>query len=110
MNGFRWIARIVGALASVFFIFVIFGQSLDKPEIAPKNLIFLLSIAMVGGLLSWRWERLGASILLVDSIALGLYVYNGGPRDPTTAVAFYGLPFFVPGLLFFICSHENRTG
>ncbi len=110
MNGFRWIARIVGALASAFFLFTIFGQSLDKPESAPKNLIFLLTIAIVGGFLSWRWERIGASILLVDSVALGLYVYTGGPHDPLTAVTFYAVPFFIPGFLFFICSHENRTG
>jgi len=108
LSSLRWLARGLGTLASAFFLFFVFGQSLGKPDSTPSTPFFLLGLAIAGILLAWRWERVGGSVAIVASVALGLVVYSSGPADPMLGALFYALPFLIPGVLFLICSHTGE--
>jgi hypothetical protein len=94
-------------LSSTMSMIYIIVQSLNKPEDAPLKLLILFAIAINGVLVAWYHERIGASILIVSSIALGLMIYLDGSYSSAFGAMFYAIPFFVPGILFAICSYPR---
>ena len=109
INPLCWLARVIGSCAAIFFLFTLLGQSIGKTEPAPTPLLALLILASLGVVFAWRWERIGASILIIASVSLGLFIYPIGSSDPILATLFYSVPFLIPGILFLICSYSNAT-
>jgi apolipoprotein N-acyltransferase len=103
----RWLARFSGMLSSTLSLIYIIVQSLNKPEDAPLDLLILFAIAINGVLIAWYHERIGAGVLIVTSIALGLAIYFYAPYYSMVGAVFYAVPFFVPGVLFGISSYHR---
>jgi hypothetical protein len=108
-NGLRWLARVIGSCTAIFFLFTVLGQNIGKTEPAPTPLLSLLVLASLGVIIAWRWERIGAYILIISSVSLGLFVYPIGSSDPILAALFYSVPFLIPGILFLICSYSHAA-
>jgi hypothetical protein len=85
----RWLARIIGLLASAFFLMFAIGEA------APLPLLILIALASLGVIIALRWERIGGTVATIVAIALGLYVFQSLERAPTTVVLVYSLPFLV---------------
>jgi len=68
----RWIARVVGSLIFAFVILFILGYTFTghAPDFAgmnPKEQIMFtgLFLEMIGILLAWKWEGIGAGLIIV---------------------------------------------
>jgi hypothetical protein len=99
----RWLARIIGLLASAFFLMFAIGEA------APLPLLILIALASLGVIIALRWERIGGTVATIVAIALGLYVFQSLERAPTTVVLVYSLPFLVAGILFLICARQSEN-
>jgi hypothetical protein len=99
----RWLARIIGLLASAFFLMFAIGEA------APLPLLILILFAALGVLIALRWERIGGTVTTIVAIALGLYVFQSLEHAPTTIVLVYSLPFLVAGTLFLICARQGEN-
>lgn len=111
----RWIARILGLLASALFVWflVCAGIGLCKTLSwsSPRGipLLIVMAIAAVGVLLAWRWEMFGGTIATTSALFLGILVYFGSGHAVFTTALLVGLPFFVAGILFLVCCWRTRT-
>lgn len=65
----------------------------------------LLVLGTIGALLSWRWQRLGAGLMLIAGLGLGGAFY--WLQGLGTAV-FYGSPFFIASVFCFVCWLRHR--
>jgi hydrogenase/urease accessory protein HupE len=100
----KWLARIIGGLAVVFFLYVLvsIGGSQHSEEFSlPYNsMMLLLGFAALGYLFAWFREKEGGIIMIVAGIIMGLYMfYHGGSID-NLSITMYTMPFLIPGLLF----------
>jgi hypothetical protein len=115
ITGMRWVARILGLLASGLFVFFLVCagvgvcRMLSWGELRGMPLFIVLAVTAVGVLIGWRWERLGGGIATIGAIALIALVYFGSGRGVFTTALMVSLPFFVVGVLFLACSWRTRA-
>ena len=99
-----WKARILGALAIMFFLYVLISVK-ASPDTGEFNMPFnsmmlLLGFATLGYIFAWYREKEGGIIMIVAGCIMGMYMYYNGGSDDTWSFTMYTLPFLVPGLLF----------
>lgn len=92
LRSYLSIAQSAGILVCLFFILMIAGQFSGMLPLLP----FLL-VPMLGYILTWYKETLGAAIMITGSLLLMGYLLNTG--DTTKAITFT-IPFLVSGGLF----------
>jgi phosphodiesterase/alkaline phosphatase D-like protein len=99
----RWLARARVTVAIVVFLWLGIRQALPYSfELGawqqPVQLALLVVVA-VGGIVAWRWEALGASLLAFGAVFLGVLAsVEYRPRMALLAC----LAFFVPAVLFWL--------
>ena len=87
-----WKARILGALAIMFFLYVLISVK-ASPDTGEFNMPFnsmmlLLGFATLGYIFAWFREKEGGIIMIVAGCIMGMYMYyNGGSSDTNIAVA-----------------------
>jgi hypothetical protein len=119
-NGFytkvmRWIARIVGLLASGLFVYFVICAGLgicsnlswSSPRGMP--LFVVMALSAVGALIAWRWEMVGGTMAALGAVAVSALVFFGSGRAMFTTALMISLPFFIAGVLFLICCWRTRT-
>jgi anti-sigma-K factor RskA len=110
----RWIARMLGLLASVpFVLFLVFLGATICPRLSWSNprgmpLLCVLSAATVGVLIAWRWEMIGGAMAVVAAVAISGLVYFGSARTVFPAAMMASVPYFVAGVLFLACCWRTR--
>jgi hypothetical protein len=100
----RWIARILGGLAVIFFGMFFIGEGIPdlfNDETGQlQSMMLLLGFAIMGYIFSWKREKEGGIVMSVSGVLMGLYLlYQGGFKD-SVAMLVYALPFLIPGLMF----------
>lgn len=109
-----WTARALGLALSVFWlittILVLFA--LEEPLTGQAVVLLILAnVTSLGLLLAWRWEQIGGWITVVSGSVLGVATvyYHPKPKSLALILVFqFALPFFVPGLLFLVCSRGSK--
>jgi hypothetical protein len=110
----RWIARLLGLLASgPFVLFLIFLGATVCPKLSWSNpqgmpLFCVLTAATVGVLIAWRWEMIGGAMAVVSAVAISGLVYLGSARAAFPAALMASVPYFVAGVLFLACYWRTR--
>lgn len=108
VNNIRNIAKVIGALASLFYMFLAFKGGLAQTiQGTGKGLIPFfpfLAIAVAGYLIAYVQEKKGGVFMLIGGITLMLFflIYSRGV-DWARAAA-YGIPFVLCGAAFIYCS------
>jgi hypothetical protein len=111
----RWIARILGLLASGLFLFFLICTGAEicptLSWISPRGmpLFIVLAVAAVGVLVAWRWELIGGTMAALSAIVTSTLVYFGSGRAVLSTALMIGLPFFISGVLFLACCWRTRT-
>jgi len=111
----RWIARLLGLLASALFVFfLICAGTKICPQLSwssPRGmpLFIVLAIAAAGVLIAWRWELVGGALAAVAAIAGSALVYFGSGRTVFSTALMIGLPFLISGALYLACCWRTRT-
>jgi hypothetical protein len=104
----RWVARVCGLLVVglyvLILIFAFTNEDAIQAQAVPK--IVLMSIAMLGVGLAWRWERVGGAVLVASAVTLGLSMYESLPIFGFTGllmvVLIYAIPPLCAGVLFLL--------
>jgi len=105
MRWIRWIARGVGLIASIYWSVPIIGGLIsDKGDFSLEGLVLsmLIILIILGFILAWFEKRVGASIMVIDSVALCVFAYLTAGHHKLLAVLFSGSPFLLSGILFLV--------
>lgn len=107
----KWLARILGLLGIAFFTrFLIIRMEGDwmvslAGKLRPFAILMLFGIA--GYVFAWFREKEGGLVLIFSGMLLGLYLFYSGSRPPSFVSLIYGLPFMIPGLLFYYTAQQE---
>jgi phosphodiesterase/alkaline phosphatase D-like protein len=108
----RWIARIWMMIASVGFLAVgLRGGVPLNPDLGnwqePVQFA-LLALVAVGGIIAWRWEAFGATVIVTGAVFLGVLA----TVESQPGVAFMAaLAFLLPGvLIWFVWQRRQSLG
>ena len=107
----RWAARIIGAIATAFFLFMIIGSALFDPTPANLGIIIFVIImipTITGLLIAWRWEGVGGAIAVLGSLGLGTSVFLEAGHNELLAAVLIPFPFLFAGALFLSCWSRTR--
>ena len=109
----KWMARILGAGAVLFFNTFAIGEGLPDlihtGNVQLKAVLALLLFADFGYLFSWFKEKEGGIVLSVSGFLLGMNVFYSGGMDDVGMTLIYMLPFLIPGLMFlWLGTHKNK--
>ena len=107
----KWIARIIGGLAVIFFAAFFIGEGVpDLIEGANgqlRSITILLGFAILGYIFAWFKEKEGGIVMTLSGFLMGMYmIFYGGTKDIVAALI-YALPFIIPGLLFWWIGKER---
>jgi len=107
MTGIRWVAR--GSALLLFALVVLFaiGEGLPNPLTvsAVVNVQCLAFVILLAGLIAgWRWEGLGAGLVLGGLLLFHLVNFISAGR---LAGGLFPV-FFIPGVLFLVCFLIDR--
>jgi len=99
----RRIARLIGALASVYWVLTLVVSGLAGSE--PITLLGVLLAGLVavnvfGLFLAWRRAKPGITVLLVGAVSLSGFAYVTAGHNEWIAVLMTGGPFLLSGILF----------
>ncbi len=96
-----WTARIIVLwVAGLILIGVIGGALDDELSLGIRGMILVVigGIALAGGIVSWRRERLAGILLVLAAMAMGIHTAAFTARFFDWLML--GFPFLVAGLLF----------
>ena len=100
----KWLARLLGGLAVIFFLYVLVSiagsQNSEEFSLPYNSMMLLLGFAALGYLFAWFREKEGGIVMIVAGIIMGMYMYYNGGSANIWSFAMYTLPFVIPGLLF----------
>ena len=73
--GLRWLARVYGLLLVGLAVVFAIGWGLNPFTLPPVTLVYfgLLTVALVGLLVAWRWELTGGLMTVSGMVAFGLW-------------------------------------
>lgn len=96
----KWTARIVGLLVCIFFFLFAVREVLPAfNQYSNQNslyFILLLSVAVMGYVISWQWEMTGACIQLLGGICMFIFLEK---QEEIFLGVIFGAPFVFTGLL-----------
>lgn len=109
----RWAARLWSLALLGFFVLVIFipDPSLVGPvPVSEQVELGLYGVALLGLLLAWRWEALGALIALAGVLGqdIAFRLFRGYWFHSMGASLVLMLAFIVPAVLFLLCWYLSR--
>jgi hypothetical protein len=101
-----YVTLILGLLVSVFFSIFLIADSIGdivegKYRVIP---IFLLMINSVAGYI-WTFSKpkRGGLVMITGGIIMSIYLLFVGGFSEINMSLIFGLPFIVPGLIYFFC-------
>lgn len=107
----RWIARGMGSVLVAMWLFAGIGSALV--ESAPFTLesammAGFITTAVLGVLIAWRRERIGATILIVCGVLFSTFAYFSAGRNKGLAMLVSGAPVLLTGILFLAIWWRSR--
>jgi len=108
----HYTALILGFQASVFFtLFLIAEGGADlfegKTSVIPIMLMMIFTV--FGYIHSIRKPGPGSQIMIAGGVIMAVYLLFLGGIDEIKMSLIYGLPFIIPGLIFYFNSRKNRA-
>ena len=100
----KWIARKLGGLAVIFFLYVLVSkggsQHSEEFSLPYNSMMLLFGFAALGYLFAWFREKEGGIVMIVAGCIMGMYMYYNGGAATIWSFTMYTLPFVIPGLMF----------
>jgi hypothetical protein len=111
----RWTARLLALVAGGLFVYfaVEFGPkvfpalSWTSPQGVP--LLLGLLVALLGGLIAWRWELVGGLMTMAGALLVMALVCVGSGPDMLFCALLFTLPLLVAGALYLGCCWRKRA-
>ena len=108
---YKWLARIIGGLAVLFFGAFFIGEGI--PDLAKdsnghhSSMMILMGFAILGYIFAWFREKEGGLVMMISGVIMGLNMFYSGTKDILFVLA-YSLPFILSGMLFFFNVDKER--
>jgi hypothetical protein len=104
----RWLARGGSVLVALVFVFLWFHQPPRLGLLPPKLLaqLLLMTVAVLGLLLGWWWERLGGAIAAVGIVGFLVLESIARHRFPLIPPLFVML---LPALLYLVVGSPKQS-
>ncbi len=102
----RWVARVLGALLVLLFLFFFMAEEVFSPRSEPFSTLInvqlvLVVIQIIGLVVAWKWELAGGLMTLAAAVPLGII-------NLRTLTTLWGLVPFV-AILFLLCWWFSRA-
>lgn len=102
-----WTARIVGLVAAMFLAIIVIGSAAGEIidgetvafDVAGITLGIIAIAALAGCIISWWWERLAGTLLVLVAIGLAVHIGILAGRNHVWAWMVMGLPYLIAGVL-----------
>ena len=102
-----WTARIVGLVAAIFLAIIVIGSAAGEIingetvpfDVAGITLGIIAIAALAGCIISWWWERLAGTLLVLVAIGLAVHIGILAGRNHVWAWMVMGLPYLIAGVL-----------
>lgn len=101
----RWLARLAGLLTTGWAI--TYQSPLEPGRISSDRGILVtvtILVAVAAYIVAWRREAFAGTAMALAGVMLGGLAFAFSERDSFKASLALGLPWFVSGLLFVLCS------
>jgi hypothetical protein len=116
----RWIARGIGLLNGLLWLFQVLGISPENRCQYLESIPFwievgLLITPMLGVIIAWRWEGIGGVVLVISAIAaltaptIAYAVAGRGLKFVSCAPVLFSVMPGLPGFLFLICWSRTKS-
>ena len=96
----RWIARGMSSVLVALWLFAGIGSALGEPDsftLESAMMAGFITAAVLGVLIAWRRERMGATILIVCGVVFSTFAYFSAGRNKGLAMLVSGAPIYAPG-------------
>ncbi|MFH1446566.1 MAG: hypothetical protein ABIG43_04035 [Chloroflexota bacterium] len=111
---YKWIARIIGSVFALFWLFIGVASGFDDPQ--PMNwesisMTLLIGAATISVIIAWFRERLGGALLIFVGAAYSVFalITSGeGISNKLIAVMSSGFPYIIIGVLFLLSSRKPK--
>lgn len=105
----HYLALIFGFQASAFFTFFLIAESgadliEGKPGVIP--IMCMMIIAVCGYIWAISKPRKGSLLMITGGIIMAVYLIFIGGFGEIKMALIYGLPFIIPGLIFYFTAHK----
>jgi len=113
MNASRilhYIALILGFQASAFFLFFLISDGVvdlfdGKYSVIP--ILIMMIFTVIGYVWAITKPKLGSLIMISGGVVMALYLIMLGGTVGIKMALIYGLPFIIPGLIFYFVGDKN---
>jgi hypothetical protein len=103
---YKILAQSFGMLVCGFFILFLIGDDSADLGRSILPLVTIILLPVVGYILTWFYEKIGAAIMIIGGlILLGYFLQQ--PNIKNTCL--FGVPFIIAGSLFFLHIHKRTT-
>jgi len=114
MNATRilhYIALILGFQASAFFLFFLISDGVadlfdGKFSVIP--ILIMMIFTVIGYIWAISKPKLGSLIMISGGVVMALYLIMLGGTIGIKMALIYGLPFIIPGLIFYFVSKRDN--
>jgi hypothetical protein len=113
----RLAARIASLIVGAAFLLILALSvtNEDPPTSAGVTILALLALELAACAAAWRWEHAGGIAVVAGATALAAAAWASAPGSAEgglglAAVAIYGLPFLLVGLLFLLAGRADLGG
>ena len=99
-----FLALITGLIyLRVFVVEILPAMEVNGTTAVELTKFVLLIMAMVGLLLTWRYQRVGGGTAVLTGLLFGILTYRTTTQNPLLLAFFYGSPFVISGSLSLVC-------
>ena len=100
-----------------FFWLFFIGEAIAEPPqlqtgadiVFGLTFLVVMLAPLIGYIVAWRREGVGAVILLLGGLGLGVFVYTTAEANKEIAAAVLSSPFVLIGLLFWLADRWSRA-
>lgn len=106
----HYIALILGFQASAFFLFFLISDGVidlfdGKYSVIP--ILIMMIFTVIGYIWAITKPKLGSLIMISGGVVMALYLIMLGGIVGIKMALIYGLPFIIPGLIFYFVGRKN---
>lgn len=110
-KNFKWIARIIGSVFALFWLFIGVASGFDDPQ--PMNwesisMALLIGASAIGVIIAWFRERLGGVLLVFVGVAFSVFALISSGHNHLLAMMSSGFPYIIVGGLFLLSSRKPK--
>jgi hypothetical protein len=110
----KWLARIIGGLAILYYIISFAGVNLPYPYQGSaeglRSMTMLLVFALAGYLFAWWRAKEGGIVMAIAGMVLGLDLFYQGGAGNSYNTLMISLPVLISGLMFWWIGRGRMPG